>query len=91
MLFRLFVVILFGRLWRFYSVVCSSSSNMLIKQFRLRFYGKRRIGLRADEHPPAVYKTVSAHIMQLLTDAGFTDLQIARKGGYTINFRIRKS
>ena len=30
-------------------------------------------------------------ICQLLTDAGFTDLQIARKGGYTINFRMRKS
>ena len=30
-------------------------------------------------------------ISRLLTDAGFTDLQIVRKGGYTINFRIRKS
>ena len=30
-------------------------------------------------------------ISQLLTDAGFTDLQIARKGDYTINFRIRKA
>ncbi|MBR1558064.1 MAG: hypothetical protein IJ647_09980 [Prevotella sp.] len=29
-------------------------------------------------------------ISQLLTDAGFSDLQIARKGGYTINFRMRK-
>lgn len=29
-------------------------------------------------------------ISQMLTDAGFTDLQIARKGGYTINFRMRK-
>ena len=31
-----------------------------------------------------------AEISQLLTDAGFTDLQISRKGGYTINFRMRK-
>ena len=29
-------------------------------------------------------------ISQLLTDAGFANLQIARKGGYTINFRMRK-
>ena len=76
---------------RLEDILSAISRLFLIKQFRLRFYGKRRIGLRADEHPPAVYKTVSAHIMQLLTDAGFTDLQIARKGGYTINFRIRKS
>ena len=26
-----------------------------------------------------------------LWDAGFSDLQIARKGGYTINFRIKKN
>ena len=32
----------------------------------------------------------TAKISQLLTDAGFTDLQIARKGGYTINFRVKK-
>ena len=32
-----------------------------------------------------------AEISQLLTDAGFTDLQIARKGGYTINFRVKKA
>lgn len=32
-----------------------------------------------------------AEVIQLLTDACFTDLQIARKGGYTINFRMRKS
>ncbi|MBQ9203140.1 MAG: hypothetical protein IJ155_02740 [Prevotella sp.] len=30
-------------------------------------------------------------ISQLLTDAGFNDLQIARKGGYTINFRVKKA
>ena len=30
-------------------------------------------------------------ISQLLADVGFADLQIARKGGYTINFRIRKA
>ncbi|MBQ9668266.1 MAG: class I SAM-dependent methyltransferase [Prevotella sp.] len=32
----------------------------------------------------------TSKISQLLTEAGFTDLQIARKGGYTINFRVKK-